>query len=292
MMRKKRLGKGLESLIEPADVDQRDRGGGVGSIALSKIELSSFQPREHLDEAALEELVDSIRNAGILQPVVVRPGRDGMYELVMGERRLRAARRAGLHEVPAIVRQVDDDRMLELALMENVQRQDLDALEKARALKRMCDELNLTQEQAAERIGLRRPTVANLLRLLDLPEEVQHMVSRGTLSAGHARAVLSVSGDATRLALAKRIVAQGLSVREAERLAGENKGVERRRSRGSGGGTPPHVQRLQAVLSEAIGAGVRIRSRGGKGRIVIQFTDNEEFERLFSFLTGGDDLPV
>ncbi len=289
MMKKRRLGKGLESLIGPGE-DRPVPGDGVGEIPLARIEVNPFQPREHIEEEALGELADSIRSAGILQPVVVRPAGEGMYELVMGERRLRAARRAGLRQVPAIVRELEDGEMLELALIENVQRQDLGAIEKARALARMCGELGMTQERVAERIGLGRPTVANLLRLLELPEEVQRMVSRGTLSAGHARAVLSAGDEAARLALARKIASEGLSVREAERLAAGREGAQERPAP-EGGARPAHVQRLQAILSEKLGADVQIRSRGRKGQIVIHFNDHEHFERLFTSFTGDSGMP-
>ncbi len=290
-IKKRRLGKGLDSLISSSEYASGS-DGGVLEIPLSRIELNPDQPREQIDGVALEGLAKSIRNDGVLQPVLVRPaGNDGMYELVMGERRLRAARLAGLERVPAVVRQVKDDRMLELALVENVQREDLNAIEKARALARMGGELALTQSQVAERVGLGRPTVANLLRLLELPEAVRDMVSRGTLSGGHARALLAVEGDDLRLSLARRVVEEGLSVRETERLAssaGDTKGAPKKNTYTP----PPHISRLQAILSDALHADVRIRGRGKKGRIIIGFSDHEEFERLFSAFTGGDAPPA
>ena len=294
-LKKRRLGKGLDSLIGPAD-DSAAANGGTRELPLSQIELNPHQPRTIMDETALEELAASIKSAGVLQPVVVRPAGGGGYELVMGERRLRAARRAGLQTVPALVRKVDDDRMLELALIENVQRQDLGAIEKARALERMCSELNMTQEEAARRIGLGRPTVANFIRLLELPEEVQEMVSSGTLSGGHARAILSAPPQ-VRVRLAHHVVEADMSVRETEAMAaraaaGESDDEEAPGRTAAGSGPPPHVQRLQAILAEALGADVRIKTRGKKGTIVLHFSDHEQFEALFATLTGIDDMPV
>ncbi len=299
-IKKRRLGKGLDSLIgiESAgdEAENAGRSGeGIVEIPPAKIELNPYQPRQVMDRAGLEELADSIAGAGVIQPVSVRPAGDGMYELIMGERRLRAARMAGLETVPAIVRDAADAQMIEFALIENVQRRDLNAIEKADALRRMCEELEITQQEAAEKIGLKRSTVTNLIRLLELPDEVREMVSRGTLSAGHARAVLSVDGASRRLALARKIIDKAMSVRAAEREAaamnsdtGGSDAPSTRKSRGPS----PHTQRLQAVLSESLHADVEIKSNGKKGKIVIKFDDHEEFERLYELFTDSEGLPV
>ncbi|MDP6438893.1 MAG: ParB/RepB/Spo0J family partition protein, partial [Candidatus Brocadiia bacterium] len=182
-MSKRRLGRGLDSLISPdgAPAGPESRSGEQGQeIELSRIELNPKQPRREMDPECLDRLAASVREAGVLQPIVVRPKGD-MYELVMGERRLRAARLAGLDRIPAVVREVPDDRLLEFALIENVQREDLNPIEKAQAIGQLIQELELTQEQAGERLGMDRSTVANLLRLLELPGKVRDMVSRGTL---------------------------------------------------------------------------------------------------------------
>ncbi len=296
-VKKRRLGKGLESLIgtesPEAETEGEEPGSdGVDEIALAKIDLNPYQPRQVMDKAGLEELADSIISAGVIQPVSVRPSDDGMYELIMGERRLRAARMAGLETIPALVKNISDEQMIEFALIENVQRRDLNAIEKANALRRMCEELDVTQQEAAEKIGLKRSTVTNLIRLLELPDEVREMVSRGTLSAGHARAILSVDDESGRLALARKVVDKAMSVRAAERAAAEvgaeNTGASTRKAN-----TPsPHTQRLQAVLSESLHADVEIKSNGKKGKIIIKFDDNEEFERLCEVFTGGDGVPV
>ena len=280
-MKRQRLGRGLDALLGAGPAAPC---GGPVEIELSRIELSPWQPRGGLKEEALKELADSIRSAGVLQPVLVRP-KGQMFELVMGERRLKAAHLAGLSSVPALVRDVPDSRMLELALVENLQREDLGPIEKARAIERLIREGGLTQEEAASRVGLSRPSLANLLRLLELPEVVQGMVSRGTLSQGHARAILAVKDQAGRVALAERVARQGLSVRQAERLA-------------SGGPPPqkappsPHLARLEAALQEALSTRVEVRSRGRRGRIVIHFSDAEQCERLFELITGTGEGPL
>jgi ParB family chromosome partitioning protein len=253
-------------------------------VELARIDLNPQQPRQEMDDEALRDLADSIRRAGVLQPVVVRP-RGGMFELVVGERRLRAARMAGLDRVPAVVREIEDDRMLELALIENVQREDLNPIEKAQAVRRMMEELELTQEEAGRKLSLRRPTIANLLRLLELPEELRDMVSRGTLSAGHARAILSVQGGQERRALAEAVLKDGLSVRETEKLAASGSARAGKRTRGRP--KSPQVRALEEQLEAELGRRVEIRSRGAKGRLVLHFEDHEDFERLFDLLTGG-----
>ncbi|MFP4028332.1 MAG: ParB/RepB/Spo0J family partition protein [Candidatus Brocadiia bacterium] len=294
MVKKRRLGKGLASLIGDADT-KKDSGSppnssataasghsGTLQIELSAIELNPEQPRKELDEEALEGLSESIKSAGVLQPIVVRPKGD-LYELVMGERRLKAAHKAGLETIPALVRDISDDRMLELALIENVQREDLNPIEKAEAIDRMIDNLDLTQEQAAQKLGLKRSTVANFLRLLDLPTKIQQMVSRETLSAGHARAVLSLGEPVLQKKLAKKIVDEGLSVRKAERLASQGLSS----SRPSRPEPSPQVKRLQRELRDALNTKVEVKHRGKKGKIVVHFANNDEFQRLYDLMRGN-----
>ena len=301
MAKKQRLGRGLDSLIpEMPELDVRaprvqderadaTNAAGVQTVPLQKIELNPKQPRLEMDPQELERLSASIRESGVIQPVVVRP-RGDVYELVVGERRLRATLMAGLDSIPAVIRDVPDDRLLELALVENIQRADLNAIEKAKAVSRMIEELDLTQEEAGRRLGLERSTVTNLLRLLELAEELQQMVSRGTLSAGHARALLGVEDYAARLRLARAIVEKGLSVREAEHLAARE-GAGRRAARIHE--PSPDVAALEESLSEAFGTRVEIKQRRRGGRIVIHFRNNADFERLYESLTGRatDDYP-
>lgn len=300
MAKKQRLGRGLDSLIpdmpelEPqaprAPQEQADApAGGVQAISLQKIELNPKQPRLQVDPQELERLSASIRESGVIQPVVVRP-RGDVFELVVGERRLRATLMAGLESIPAIVRDIPDDKILEIALVENIQRADLNAIEKAKAIDRMIEELDLTQEEAGRRLGLERSTVTNLLRLLELSDELQQMVSRGTLSAGHARALLSVEDYDARLRLARLIVEKGLSVREAEQLAARE-GAGHRAARIHE--PSPNVAAMEESLSESFGTRVEIKQRRRGGRIVIHFRNNGDFERLYESLTGHatDDYP-
>jgi len=312
-MKKRRLGKGLASLIgmpdlsdasdlsddaEPqqpvspptpaADAPKAEAPGTEPlEIELSRIDLNPRQPRQVMDREALESLAESIRSAGVLQPIVVRRKGD-MYELVMGERRLRACLIAGRDSIPAVVRDIGDEHMLEFALIENVQREDLNPIEKAQAIRRLTEELAITQEQVADKLGLKRPTIANFLRLLDLPQEIQDMVSRGTISAGHARAVLMLQSQAEQVLLAQRIAAEGLSVRQAEKLAA--KGISPRVK--AEPVVSAQVQRLRSALQESLATKVEILTRGKagtRGRIIIHFADNEQFERLFELMTGTAD---
>src|SRR5262245_19787224 len=214
-MVQRRLGRGLDFLLSGgAEAD----AGEVAQIDLARVRPNPFQPRREFRAEELEELAASIREHGVLQPIIVRPVGEE-FEIVAGERRARACQRLGLATIPALVRTATDTQMLELALIENIQRADLNAIEEARAYQSYIQRLDLTQEQAAQRLGRSRPTVANMLRLLDLPPDVQELVSRGTISMGHARALLSLADAESQRALARRIESEHLSVREVERLA-------------------------------------------------------------------------
>jgi ParB family chromosome partitioning protein len=262
----------------------------VREIELKRIRPNPYQPRREFDQQALADLQASIRENGLLQPLVVRPsGRD--FELVAGERRLRAL--TGLERVsaPVIVRELSDDQMLLLALVENLQREELNAIEEAIAYQRLIDGFGLTQIQVADRVGRSRSTVANSLRLLTLPKEVQAMLSRGDLSAGHARAVLSVELEGERLRLAREIVTGGLSVREAERRARGGAG----RRAGTGRATEkrpedPVARRAATALARYFGTDVKVRLRGkAAGEIRIPFHDAEDFERIIRRLLEARD---
>jgi ParB family chromosome partitioning protein len=262
----------------------------VREVELKRIRPNPYQPRREFDQQALADLQASIRENGLLQPLVVRPsGRD--FELVAGERRLRAL--TGLERVsaPVIVRELSDDQMLLLALVENLQREELNAIEEAIAYQRLIDGFGLTQIQVADRVGRSRSTVANSLRLLTLPKEVQAMLSRGDLSAGHARAVLSVELEGERLRLAREIVTGGLSVREAERRARGGAG----RRAGTGRATEkrpedPVARRAATALARYFGTDVKVRLRGkAAGEIRIPFHDAEDFERIIRRLLEARD---
>jgi ParB family chromosome partitioning protein len=257
----------------------------VREIELKRIRANPFQPRREFDAEALAELEASIRENGLLQPLVVRPVGAG-FELVAGERRLRALTGLGRASAPVIVRDLSDEQMLLLALVENLQREELNAIEEAVAYQSLIDGFGLTQNEVAGRVGRSRSTVANSLRLLTLPAEVQEMLASGSLSAGHARAVLSLDSEAEKLQLARRISAEGLSVREAERRArggrGRRAGADRKTGESSGGGQEdPVARRAAKALARYFGTDVKVRLRGkAAGEIRIPFHDAEDFERI------------
>ncbi len=289
MSAKQVLGRGLKALIPDAPTAR----AGFAEIPVSRIEPNPQQPRQVFDAGALEELAASIRRHGVLQPVVVSEGGPDRYVLITGERRLRAARLAGLETVPAVIRErLEDVAQLELALVENLQRRDLTPMEEARAFESLRTGLGLSQQEIANRVGMDRSTVANSLRLLRLPREVQELVEIGDLSAGHARALLSFSTADERSEWAKRVVATGLSVRGLERAAAEaRRGVG---SKGKSGGGRKSAQRdpnllvAEEKLSLRLGAPVEIRPGRRGGVVVISCSDQDELMRVFDLLMGGE----
>lgn len=297
----RRLGRGLGSLLGATELGATDAQAPVQApraqleIAIDQVRPNPFQPRQAFDAEGLEELQESIRLHGILQPVVVRRRADNSYELIAGERRWRAARAAGLSAIPALVRSdVSDGELLEIALVENVQRRDLDALEKARGYARMMQELGLTQEQVAQKVGLKRASVANHLRLLELPEPVQAALSKGLISMGHARALLSTDGERQALALLGRISREGLSVRQVEALARprpQSAGVEQSPGHGELRPQAPWVAEVQRRLREALGAKVTLlNSPGVRGQIVIEYHGQDDLNRLLDNLAPAPRL--
>lgn len=276
---RKALGRGLEALIPGAGKsplagapDATDTTADR-ELPIDTISRNPHQPRTTFDEAALDELAASIRAQGIIQPLLVRPRPDGTYELVAGERRLRAAQRAGLRSVPVVIRAMSDDDSLEIALIENLQRADLSPLEEAAAYERLMRDFGHTQEQVAERVGKSRPAVANTLRLLRLPEPIKQELSRGRLTAGHAKALLAINDADAQLRTARQIIARQMSVREAEKLAPSSR-------------KPPAVQRdphraaLERELAAALGTRVRIRPRGRGGQIEIEYYSLAELQGI------------
>ncbi len=253
---------------------------GARALPVDQIRPNPYQPRVVFDDAALQELADSLREHGVLQPIVVRPSLGG-YEVLAGERRLRAAKSIGMATIPALVREASDEEMQTLALVENVQREDLNAMEKARALRAMMSNFGLTQEQVAGRVGKARATVANILRLLELSPEIQRWVEEGRLSGAHARALLLVKGPERRLMLAKLAVELGLSVREIERRAASD---------GKGGGTEggrrgdPFLADLAKRLERRLATNVRLQARGKGGVIEIRYTDAADLDRVMGLL--------
>lgn len=285
-MSKRGLGRGLSALI-PSASQESHAGEEIAELAVDLISPNPEQPRTDLDEDAVAELADSITKVGLLQSIIVRPHGEG-YQIVAGERRWRACRLAGLERVPVRVLSLNDVEALELALIENLQREDLNAIEEARGYKRLLTEHQMTQAELADKVSKSRSTITNALRLLDLPDEVQELVYSGKLSAGHARAVLSVPDEGARLRLAEKISQDGLSVREAENLA-------RLIAAGGGERTPrpaaPKTFKVVArKLRRYLGTNVRVRAGKDKNKIEIEFHTEEELARIVGVLTGEGEL--
>jgi len=263
------LGRGLELLVGGAE------GAELAHIRVDEIAPNARQPRRRFEPEATAGLAESIRRQGLLQPVVVRPRPAGGYELIAGERRWRAAREAGIESVPALVREADDRDSLLLALVENVAREQLSAVEEARAYAALVDEFGLSLGELGERVGRSKSSVSNRLRLLELPDEVLWMLVRGELTEGHARAVLAVPDDAERKRLAKRIVSSGLSVRAAERAA-QNAGAKTKRRRAGASVDPALASRVETAATRATGMAAKVAN----GRLEIPFADETELEEL------------
>lgn len=277
-MKLKGLGRGLDALLAGNETQGREqqRALPVGSLQPGK-----YQPRTQMDSASLEELAASIRAQGLMQPILVRPVGEDRYEIVAGERRWRAAQMAGLAEVATLIREIPDESALAMALIENIQRENLNPLEEAQGLQRLIDEFAMTHQQAADAVGRSRPAASNLLRLLQLAPPVQEMLMRGEIDMGHARALLPLSG-ALQVQLAQRVAHKGLSVRDAERLAQQ----ALKPPKSVAAAKPDRdVLRLQDELSDALGAQVQIRAnRKGAGKIQIEFGDLEQLEGILQRL--------
>lgn len=287
-MEKKALGKGLKALIgEPEDFAPYERSQPWLHLGIDEIDPNPRQPRGDFDDEKLQALVGSIRANGILQPIIVRRAGE-RYQIIAGERRWRAARMADMLTIPAIVRDADDQHMLTLALIENLQRQDLNPIEEAQAYTSLIEQHGLTQELLARAVGKDRSTIANTIRLLSLPEEIQAHVSRGTLSMGHARALLALSEPAAQIELCRRAIEEAISVRQIERLV---KSHGRRRA-GRVAALDPDVRRVEEELQRALGARVRLRRSGKRGKIEIEFYSDSELEALVNTLLrlGGKGL--
>ncbi len=277
---------GLGSLIPGADL----AGSGPETVPITAIAVNPYQPRRVFAPDALEELAESIRRHGILQPLSVRP-REGGYELIAGERRLQAARKAGLTEVPVSIRECDNEQMLALALVENLQREDLNPMEAARSYYQLGEEFGLSQGEIAEVVGKSRPAVANTMRLLALPAPMQHAVEEGTLSEGHARALLSVDHEERRTALFVDAMAKGLSVRALEALAAAVPNAKRPR-KSAAPPADPNLAAVQSTLQTALGTRVRFTpgSTGTKGKLEIEYYSAEDLERIIEGFGGNENL--
>ena len=298
MNRRGGLGRGLAALIPPGE----DQGATLVELAVDAVVPNPRQPREIFDEDEIEGLATSIRDMGLLQPIVVRPVDEDRYELIAGERRLRAARRAGLETLPAVVRHTDDADLLKEALVENIHRVQLNPLEEAAAYQQLLDEFGFTQEELAAKLGRSRPAIGNTLRLLGLPPAVQRRVAAGVISAGHAKALLAVPDADVQERLADRIVAEGLSVRAIEELIririledeeSSGDGAERHRPARRSRVTAPGLVELQEDLSDALMARVKISMGARKGRLQVEFGSVDDLERIVGVIARGleTDLP-
>ncbi|MCR5050435.1 MAG: ParB/RepB/Spo0J family partition protein [Paludibacteraceae bacterium] len=272
------LGRGLDALIDTSRVDTNG-GSSISEIELDKIVANPDQPRRTFDEESLEELADSIREHGVISPITLRDNGDGTYMIIAGERRYRASKIAGLDQIPAYIRTAKDEQVMEWALIENIQREDLDAIEIALAYQRLMDDYNLTQERMSERVGKKRATVANYLRLLKLPAEIQMGIKEKRIDMGHARAILASPSPEHQLALYQRILKEGLSVRKVEELAQEDKSVEKKAKAGKE--VNAEYETLQKELSEKSGLKVKITD----GKVVIAFANEADLQRIIERLS-------
>ncbi|MFB6258168.1 MAG: ParB/RepB/Spo0J family partition protein [Flavobacteriales bacterium] len=292
--KKKSLGKGLSALLEDSGTDitskyQKDGDrtiGSVSEIGIQSIQANPFQPRRTFDEEALAELTDSVREHGVIQPITVRKMGYDQYQIISGERRFQAASKAGLESLPAHIKVADDQTMLEMALVENLQREDLDAIEVAESYERLIEECEETQESLSKKVGKQRATVTNYLRLLKLPEAVQSSIREGKLSMGHARALINVDNDELRLKLHDRILKEGLSVRKTEELIQSLQEVGKQgKNRKEKAALSAKEQRTLDSLSERLGGKVDLKKdRSGKGRILIDYGSEEELDRIIDAL--------
>lgn len=289
MMKKKGLGRGLSALL--SDTPETGRleeapapSGGMHEIPVNEIEVNPFQPRKDFAAEALQELVDSIKVHGIIQPVTVRKLSRNQYQLISGERRFQAARRAGLKTIPAYVRSADDQQMLEMALVENIQRENLNPIEIALSYQRLLSECNLKQEELGERVGKNRSTVTNYLRLLKLPPAIQIALRDARLSMGHARAIINIENPEIQLVIFKRILADDLSVRQVEEMARKLSQARTIQASAASSGTSREISQLQGKLSSHFGTKVSVKSDGKKGEIKIPFLSIQDLNRILDLL--------
>jgi ParB family chromosome partitioning protein len=281
-MQKQALGKGLGALIPDLSTldDKEKKALGIMEIELDRITPNEYQPRKVFDDEKLKELAASIREQGVIQPIIVHKAGSG-YQLIAGERRWRASRLAGLKAIPALVKEATKRELLEMALIENIQREDLNALEAAEAYKRLQDEFKLTQEDLARRVGKERSTVTNFLRILHLPKEIKHDLASGAISMGHAKALLSLERSRDQIQAAALIVKKGLSVREAESLATRLKNPPKERKIRQS----QELKSLEEKLKKKLGTKVSISSKSKGGRIVIEYYSAEELDRILEMIT-------
>ena len=277
-MKKLGLGRGLDALLP----ETNNLENMVSMIAITELDRNPDQPRRDFDEASLQALADSIKEAGVLQPLLVVE-KDGRYRIVAGERRFRAARMAGLDQVPCIVRDFTPREQMEAALIENIQREDLNPIEEANAVKQFMEACHYTQEQAAKRLGKSRPAVANSLRLLSLPDAVQQNVIAGHISAGHARVLAGIEDEQRQIALAQLVISDGLSVRALEKMAAEQPAAPVR-AKAAPKPLPLELQDMENRMRETLGLRTTLKGNRKKGKIILQYYSEEELERLYQCL--------
>ncbi|MBU7007545.1 ParB/RepB/Spo0J family partition protein [Phosphitispora fastidiosa] len=287
-MSKRGLGKGLQALL-PGTKDDTSEIGKVIEIPIADIRVNQKQPRTVFDDEKLNELASSIKEHGVVQPIIVRKTGIGIYEIVAGERRWRACRKIGIKNIPAIIKDLDEKETTEIALIENIQREDLNPIEEASAYKTLIDQFGLTQEELSNRVGKSRPFIANTLRLLALPKRLRELVSYGKISAGHARALLSIQKEREQEALAEKIIKQGLSVRQTEKTVQDM--VQAKKGKKSYGPVEdPILNEIEQRLKTRFSTKVQIKDRNKKGSIEIDYYGEEELQRLIELLLGDVEL--
>lgn len=289
MAKRKSLGRGLDALLSSGGgVGRVEQLGNMKELPIDLLTRGRYQPRVDMREETLNELAESIRAQGVIQPVVVRPlpaaGGERRYEIVAGERRWRAAQLAGLHTIPALIKDIPDEAAVAVALIENIQRENLNPIEEARSLQKLVTDFEMTHAEAANAIGRSRETVSNLLRLLDLPDSVRAMLERRELTMGHARALLGVAAAPVLVKLARQAVEQGWSVRETERAVRQLAAKSGKPARPGAGPKDPNVKRLETELAETLGAAVTISPKGRGGRVTIRYSSPDELEGILSHI--------
>lgn len=295
--KKRGLGRGLEAILQSPDTDITSAdisgnyvAGAIAQIEIEKIETNPFQPRTDFDETALKELTESIKTQGVIQPVTVRKMGYDKYQLISGERRLRASKLAGLKTIPVFIRVANDEQMLEMALIENIHRENLNAIEVAISYQRLLEECKLTQDQLSEKVGKDRSTVANFLRLLKLPAEIQIAIRDGFITMGHAKAIIGIEDKTKQLIILKKIIDDDLSVRQVEILVRDtNKDKTAKVAKKQSNVLPENIKIQADTLSKTLNMGVKVnRNSKGKGSLTINFKNDQEFERLLSFINKGN----
>lgn len=287
-MAKKGLGKGLSTLFDDNtiidDIIEESSNKDISQIKLSLIEPNRNQPRKNFDDEKIEVLANSIKENGLIQPIIITPSKNGMYKIVAGERRWRASKKAGLKEIPAVIRDYSDEQVAEIALIENLQREDLNPIEEALGYKALLEEFNLTQELISQKIGKSRSAIANSMRLLSLEEQIQKLLVAGDITSGHARAILSLEDNDLRLALSRRIIEDGLNVRQTEALSRQLQKKAPNKKTPEKTAYDIELEHIQNKLSSDLGTKVRIVHTDKKGRIEIDYYGNEDLERILNLI--------